>query len=485
MGEAISIERARTRVSDELIATIRGELPTRGTFAEFEAGLHAFLNELGRRLLGAELQSIADGFDDEVTVDERTYRRRGDGTIRYHTLCGSIAVRRGIYRLVGVHNGPTVVPLELAAGLQENATPALAFSVTQAFAAGPLRDYESTMAAAHREVPSRSTLERIGKRIGAAIGDTIDETEPLLRANEPWLDGVCSISVGLDRTTIPMAEPVADAEVPEPRIRRRPVPVTVEYRMAYVGTVSMHDTDGRVLATKRFGASANEGPDRLVERIAAELKHQRSRYGVPISVIQDGAQELWRLVEDMSERHGIPITDRLIDRFHVDEHLAEVCELATGSDVVGIELFERWRYQLDHNNRAIDRIIRRLDALVSHTQFGAAEGEPPPEFWFERGVVEIRGDLLKDVVKHLEYFRRYRRGIRYASRRQAGLPIGSGATEGACKSLVTVRFKRSGQRWFEAGVVPCLSLRALHLSDRLRPAFDRYASARSASLAAA
>src|SRR4029078_10913670 len=133
----------------------------------------------------------------------------------------------------------------------------------------------------------------------------------------------------------------------------------------------------------------------------------------------------------MSERHDIPIAHRVIDRFHVDEHLADVCELATGSELIGIELYQLWRSQLDHNDHAIDRIIRHLDALVSHTGFGAAEGEPPPSFWFDRGVVEIRPDALKAVVTPPEYFRYYRRETRYASRRRGGLPIGSGATEGA------------------------------------------------------
>ncbi len=409
MGEAISIERRGAHVSDELIAAIRDVLPPARTFADYEASAHALMNELTRRVLAAELHEIEAGFGDEVVVEDRRYRRCSEGTVRYHTLCGAIAVRRGLYRLVGVHNGPTVVPLELVAGLQENATPALAFSVTQGFASGPLRDYEQAMAAAHRAVPSRSTLERIGKRTGALIDDTIVEVEPSIRASEPKLAGVCSISAGIDRTTVPMAELIPNAEMPEPRIRRRPPPMAVQYRMAYVGTVSLHDVDGRVLATKRFGASAAEGPERLVERIAAELRHQRSRYRVPISVIQDGALELWRLIEDMSVRHDIPIAARVIDRFHVDEHLAEACELAAGSDAVAAELFERWRYQLDHNDAAIDLIIRHLDALASHTEFGVAEGEPPPSFWLERGVVEIRADARDALEKHVGYFRSYRR----------------------------------------------------------------------------
>jgi hypothetical protein len=485
MGEAISIERGRAHVPDELIATVAEQLSHQDSFEDLEVATYELVNEIARRVLGAALQTMADSFGDEVTVDERTYRRHGEGTVRYHTLCGPVAVRRPIYRLVGVHNGPTVVPLEIAAGLRERATPALVSSTLQAFAAMPLREYETVMAAAHRALPSRSTLERISKRAGAQIEDTIAAIEPTIRANEPWLDGVCSISTGLDRAAVPMSEPIPNAEAPEPRIRRRPVPVTVEYRMAYVGTVSLHDADGRVLATKRFGATAHEGPDDLVSRIAAELKHQQRRYGAPISVIQDGAPELWRLIAEMAERHGIVITDRVIDRFHVDERLAEVCELAGGCPAVATELFDAWRYQLDHSDTAIDRIIRHLDALVWHTQFGAAECEPPPSFWLRRGLVELDAETLTAVSAHLEYFRRYRREIRYASRRRAGLPIGSGATEGACKSLVAQRFKRSGQRWFESGLAPCLALRALHLSDRLRAALVLNARARTSRLQAA
>ncbi|MEO1484012.1 MAG: hypothetical protein AAFU77_18015, partial [Myxococcota bacterium] len=51
-----------------------------------------------------------------------------------------------------------------------------------------------------------------------------------------------------------------------------------------------------------------------------------------------------------------------------------------------------------------------------------------------------------------------------------GLPIGSGVVEGACKSLVQGRAKRSGQRWSQRGLTATLHLRAIDESDR----FDRY-----------
>ena len=62
--------------------------------------------------------------------------------------------------------------------------------------------------------------------------------------------------------------------------------------------------------------------------------------------------------------------------------------------------------------------------------------------------------------------------MRYARLRIIGLPVGSGATEGACKSLVMTRAKRCGQRWHEDGIDAVLLLRGLLMSDRLPAAFD-------------
>jgi hypothetical protein len=438
-----------------------------------------------RQFIEDELQAAANELAAEVIVDGARYRRISEGTGRYHTLCGAVVIRRGLYRLLGVHNGPTVVPLELRAGIWEKATPALAFSVTQGFATQPPRHYELEMAAAHRRVPSRSTLERIAKRGGAEVVGQIAAIEPSIREDEPWVEGVHSISFGTDRTTAPMAEEIPGAPVPEPRIRQRPAPVAVAYRMAYVGTVSLHDRDGNVVSTKSFAATAHEGPDELLARMAGELRHQHRRYGVPISAIQDGAPELWNLVARLRDQHGIRVDDQVLDRYHVDERLADVCELVFGPYAEAHELYTLWRHQLDHSDTAIDRIIHHLDVLSAYSRWGAVEGDAAPSFWFDRGVTDLRDKALNAVEGHLEYFRRHRALIRYASRKRAGRPIGSGATEGACKSLVAMRCKRGGQRWFESGLSPCLALRALHLSDRLRPAFLRIAAARTASLQAA
>lgn len=460
-----------------------------GVFEQREAAALALGNELVRQWIEHDLGEMAQRFGDEVSVDGQRYRRHADGTRQYHTLCGPVEVRRASYRQVGVHNGPTVVPLELRAGLRENATPALAFSVVQGFAERPLRHYQAEMAAAHRHVPSRSTLERMGKRIGDAIQAIVTEVEPAIRAAEPVLRAGRSISIGFDRTTVPMAECMAAAPTPsrrKPYVRRAPPAVTVTYRMAYVGTVSLHDAEGKVLVTKRFAATPLQGPADIVDRVANEVHHLRMRHGaLPVSVIQDGAPELWGLVAQLRVRHGLVPTCELIDRFHVDERIAEVCELITYREPDARELRESWQKCLDRSDTAIVRIVRRIDELLLHILLGALDGDPPPAFWETRARHRLSAESQRIISGHVEYFRNHRHLLRYATSLRRGYPIGSGPTEGACKSVVTMRFKRSGQRWFEAGLAPCLSLRALYLSERLQPCFAKLQAARFATLAAA
>ena len=62
-----------------------------------------------------------------VEVDGVIYQRHEPGIVRYFTLCGAVDIERWTYREMGVRNGPTLVPLDLDAGLVERTTPALGF----------------------------------------------------------------------------------------------------------------------------------------------------------------------------------------------------------------------------------------------------------------------------------------------------------------------------------------------------------------------
>ena len=57
--------------------------------------------------------------------------------------------------------------------------------------------------------------------------------------------------------------------------------------------------------------------------------------------------------------------------------------------------------------------------------------------------------------------------MHYARLRAVGLPVGSGVTEGACKSVIKMRTNGSSQRWRPTRLEAVLTLRSMHMSDRL------------------
>src|SRR5437773_559348 len=157
-----------TAVVAALREAVEAKLPAEASFEEREAVWLAASNAATREGLEAELQRFADCCGEEVLVDGERYRKHEMGTVEYHSLCGPLSVRRATYRRAGERNGPTVVPLELQAGIVERATPALAFDVMQGVAKEDMRSHLENLVSAHRVPPSRSTLERLAQRIGDA-----------------------------------------------------------------------------------------------------------------------------------------------------------------------------------------------------------------------------------------------------------------------------------------------------------------------------
>ena len=63
--------------------------------------------------------------------------------------------------------------------------------------------------------------------------------------------------------------------------------------------------------------------------------------------------------------------------------------------------------------------------------------------------------------------------MRYEEYRRLGMPIGSGVTEAACKTVFTQRLKLSGMRWKKAGAQTILTLRVILLSGVWEQVYQR------------
>ena len=103
-----------------------------------------------------------------------------------------------------------------------------------------------------------------------------------------------------------------------------------------------------------------------------------------------------------------------------------------------------------------------------------------------RSLVHLRDTYprRKKIARELKFFRRNRHRMRYAVLKKQRLPIGSGVTEAACKTLATQRLKRSGMRWGEQGGQAILSFRALVQSNRFERAWTLLAHTYKAEVTA-
>ena len=72
------------------------------------------------------------------------------------------------------------------------------------------------------------------------------------------------------------------------------------------------------------------------------------------------------------------------------------------------------------------------------------------------------------------YLRRHARWMNYAASWRARLPIGSGVTEAACKTVFAQRLKRSGMTWGIDGGQVVVDLRVLVLSGVWERSYTAY-----------
>jgi hypothetical protein len=456
---------------------LRSALPE-GSFGEREAQALAISDEAVRGLLQEDLQRIADGFGEEILVGGVLYKRHEPGTDTYHSLCGPLEVSRPSYRKVGVHNGPIVIAVELSAGIIEGATPALAYSVTHGYAQHDMRVHEQTLQAAHRAPPSRTTLERIAKQVANAAVEQSARIEVVVRRAEKVPAEAVAVSIGLDRTSVPMIEdrPAGAPPKPErkrrrPRVRRAPAPYDINWRMAYVGTVCLVDSNGDAIRTVRYASAACDDPRDLVAKMTADVRVAlKQRPSLHVGIVQDGAHEMWnRTREGLQKLRGeelLATWHEAIDRYHLMERLGEALAIVEprATDEQRKETLEHWRDLFDATNSAIDDI----------------------ETFLIQGSDDVRHAKDRQTLDdHLGFIRNNKDKMRYRALRNAGLPVGSGVTESSCKTVIGQRAKGAGQRWRASGLRGVITLRALHQSDRLPRFWSRLATSYTAYIEAA
>jgi hypothetical protein len=433
-----------------------------------------------------------------VKVWGKTYRRVHRTARTYGTMAGPVAVERTLYRELGKRRAPVLDPIALRAGVVDGSwLPRTARAMSHLLAQGTSREASETCRELMRLPFSRSSFERVGHAVGAEYLKRREQVEPRLIEAFVVPEATRSISVSIDRTSVPMEEPLEAHPPPtaEEKARLREAQalpkrgvldartkallreqskqasestkkVERNYRMAYCATVTLHDAQGEALHTIRYGrmpptpgsleAITHRDVQRLMERLRDDvlaLRAQRHEE-LPVILLADGAPELWNLfARHLScETLGVkPI--ELVDAWHALEYVAAAARLLESRGKAWPGSFRRWRTWLLTQPGGVERVLEALRRAGLRDAQDESGGRP-----------------VGDAIRYLE--ERSAR-MNYAAAREAGLPIGSGAVEATCKSLVTLRMKRPGSRWKPTTGNEILQLRALQLSDRWDAAIPR------------
>lgn len=176
----------------------------------------------------------------------------------------------------------------------------------------------------------------------------------------------------------------------------------------------------------------------------APFTHQQwaeaERRGVPqakrLACVADGAHWIWQLVWMCFA----PCYE-ILDWWHATQRLWTIANAAFDRQAQATCWVEQQKQLLAHSH---------LRHIFANVRLLYPRASPVPEA----------------VRQAIAYLYRNRRRMRYAEFRQAGLPIGSGAVESACKVVVQARLKQAGMRWSRNGAQAMLALRCALLSDR-------------------
>lgn len=378
-----------------------------------------------------------------LLIRGKTYERVGRSDGIYFTMAGSCQVPRTLYQQAGQPEGPVVDPVSLRAGVVLGGwLPQTAQAMAHQVQMNTAREAEQAAQVTRRLPYSDSSFERVTHALGALyLNNELDVEQKLIEDYQVPAEAT-GVSVSLDRVSVPMEEP--DPQDPDAIIR--------VYRMAFCGTVTLHDQKGQALYTIRYGRMPHSDIIGLMEAMASDVDVMRQhRPDLLVGTIADGAADVWELLDTYINEPALRThVARLIDLWHNVEKLGKAARVVhgeQGSDAV----VTRWKMQLLNDSEAASRILEELTAS---------------------GRREVRVGEARPVHDAITYLENHRDQMDYATARQQGRPVGSGAVEASCKSLFEVRMKRPGARWKEGTGEDIVRLRALALSDRWEPAIQ-------------
>jgi hypothetical protein len=416
------------------------------TMFDFETQIAEQVRELARQLLQRILNLLEAEPPEQTPHDLHyqagDYRRLNQKTRNAHvaTLFGTIELWRHPYRY-GHRDVPEacIFPLEIELGLVHGATPALSEAVGR---------YMAQAGATQQAV-----LDRLRLQHGVSWGAQRlrDVTQELSLAFE---------GLTQESQVLHLLELLKKAE--KSRGQRRPVlsvgrdGVTLrEYRFRFfehatVATVTIYDRAGGRLGTVYLAFAPESGQHQMTERLTALLQEVLRRWEGPLprlTYVTDAGENETQYYRRVLGNMAHPRTGkkllwiRIVDYYHAAQRIWVMAEALFGKEHPAGHAWARRMCRLLKKPGGPFRVLHSAAAL--------------------RKLSASRADEFR---KAYQYLRRRTKLMQYHAYKRLNLPIGSGVTEAACKTVVAQRLKLSGMRWMKHGAQTILNLRVVLLS---------------------
>ncbi|MBX3214921.1 MAG: hypothetical protein KF850_23005 [Labilithrix sp.] len=197
---------------------------------------------------------------------------------------------RTLYREAGKKDASSIDLVSLRAGVVADGwLPWTAKQMAHLLQQRISREAEATARQMRTLSYSRSRFEREGHAAGKRYVKQAPAIERALIDDEDVPDEARSISVSLDRVPVPMEEPRA-RPAGRPRKGAAKNPISHVFRMGYVGTVCLHETEGNAIRGLRYGTIPGGDPERLCGGPADDvLQVLAKRPRLRLSLLCDGA----------------------------------------------------------------------------------------------------------------------------------------------------------------------------------------------------
>jgi hypothetical protein len=423
---------------------------------EFEKQLQGLFNEAARQLLEEEFNRREPTDQQQAAPKVRyrgqTYRRNKKTKAEVATSLGTITLWSFLY-VCDEDGEPGVHPLHVQLGIGAGtATAVLAERVGRWAVDHSQRDVRALLFAEHGLRWSNDRLRRVLRdlRRGLVAFRAEAQTQRLLQ----WLH-----------------------EAEQSRGRHRPVlaagrdgvmvPIRgAGYQEASAATVSVYDRRGRRRGTVYLGQMPQKQQARLTEQLTSLLQAVLRQWSGPLPrlayVTDKGtAQDAYyqRVLRRMKHPRCPQQTlawEWVLDFFHVCSYVSKLREALFANG--GQRWFGRMRHWLRDREQGVTQVLR---SAMQHYHQQTLTKEARRAFW-----------------KAYRYLRNHSRWMAYARYRRQGLPIGSGVTEAACKTVFTQRLKRAGMRWHAGSGQVIVDLRVLVLSGIWTDVVQRYLRSR-------